>query len=244
MKLSDVNIVFYDLIDHLYLCLTATEKCSFNFSDINPLFTKQWLKKLKSLHLFKMYLLLFITWFDHSILKELVVASCNEDAQQLLNLFDSKINFYSTQPIKSFPILSPNQLMIPLDNSEYTLLAMKFLPSSQSDTTEGMITLKDVIDIKKTVEHKWKISSHNIQLVAVHTELEYLYWMIPKHLVEVIEGNLIHSWKSRIIMLAVLPVNFYSLEDNCERLKGPLSPLNFLWQDDTEVDIKITNYAF
>ena len=228
MKLTDVNLVFYDLIDYLYLCLSATEKYSFDFSDVNPLFTKQWLKTVKSLYLFKMYLLLFITWFDHSILKELVVASCSEDAQQLLNLFDSKIDSYSNQPIKSFPIPFPNQQMIPLDNSEYTLLAMKFLPSSQSDTTEGVITLKDVIDIKQKMECKWKMSSHDIQLVAVHSKLEYLYWMILKHLVEVIEGNLIHSWKSRIIMLTVLPANFHNLEDNSERRKSPLSPLNFL----------------
>ena len=81
MKMSEVNMIFYDLIDHLYLHLSATEKLSFNLiekcGDINPLFTEQWLNKIhhcKSLYLFKIYILPFITWLDHSILEELVVA--------------------------------------------------------------------------------------------------------------------------------------------------------------------------
>ena len=241
MKISEINMIFCDLIDHLYLHLSVMEKLPFDlrkYSDINPLFTEQWLKKIKTLYLFKIYLLQFITWLDHSILKELVVASGSEDAQQLLNLFDSKIDSYCSQPITSFPILSPSQLMIPLDDSEYTLLAMKFCLPSQGDTTQGMIILQDVIDIKLIMKHQWKMSNHeinSIQLVAVHMKLGLLYWIIPKHLVTVIKGNLVHEWKSGIIMMAVLPPDFHGLEDNSEILKGPLSSLKFLWQDDSEV---------
>ena len=245
MKMLEVNMIFYDLIDHLYLHLSATEKLPFDLigkcSDINPPFTELWLKKIgycKSLHHIKIYLLLFITWLDHFILNELVVASGSEDAQQLLNLFDSKINSYYSQPITSFPILSPSQLMIPLDDSEYTLLAMKYRPPSRGDSTQGMIILQDVMDIKLIMKHKWEMNSHEIhciQLAAVHAKLELLYWMIPKSLVKVIKNNLVPDWKSGIIMMAVLPANFHSLEDNSEILKGPFSSLNFLWQDDTEV---------
>ena len=248
MKMSEVNVIFYDLIDHLYLHLSATEKLPFDLRkcrDFNPLFTEQQLKKIKSLYLFKIYLLPFITWLNHSILKELVVASGSEDAQQLLNLFDSKIDSYCSQPITSFPILSPSQLMIPLGDSEYTLLAMKFCPPSRCDSTQGMIILQDVMDIKLAMKRKWEISSHeicSIQLVAVHAKFELLYWIIPKCLVEVIESNLVYDWKSGIIMMAVLPANFYSLEDNSEIIKGPFSSLNFLWQGDTEVGMELTMY--
>ena len=245
MKISEVNLVFYDLIDHLYLHLSATEKLPFDLigkcSDFNPPFTQQWLEKMKSLYLFKIYLLSFITWLDHSVLKELVVASGSEDAQQLLNLFDSKIDSYCSQPITSFPILSPSQLMIPLDDSEYTLLAMKFCLPSRSDTTQGMIILQDVMDIKLIMKHNCKMSSndiHSIQLVTVHTKS--LYWMIPKYLVKVVNSNLIQDWRSGIIMMAVLPENFLSLHDNSETLEGPLSSLNFLWQsDDIEVHMHV-----
>ena len=245
MKMSEVNMIFYDLIDYLYLHLSAIEKLAFDLigkcSDLNPPFTEWWLKKIgdcKSLHHIKIYILPFITWLDHSILNELVVASGSEDAQQLLNLFDSKIDSYCSQPITSFPILSPSQLMIPLDDSEYTLLAMKFCPPSRGDSTQGMIILQDVVGIKLIMKHKWEMSDyeiHSIQLVAVHAKLELLYWMIPKSLVKVIKNNLVHEWKSGIIMMAVLPANFHSLEDNSESLKGPFSSLNFLWQDDTDV---------
>ena len=257
MEISEINIIFHDLIDHLCLHLSATEKLSFDLigkcSDINPLFTEQWLKKInncKSLYLFKMYLLPFITWLDHYILKELVAASGSEDAQQLLNLFDSKISSYSSQPITSFPILSPSQLMIPLDDSEYTLLAMKFCPPSRGDSTQGMILLRDVMDIKLIMKREWKMKIHEIhsvQLAAVHTKLKLLYWMIPKSLEEMIKSNLVHYWKSGIIMMAVLPVNFHSLnvEDNSKHIfEGPFSSLNFIWQDDIEVNMPIiTTYS-
>ena len=255
MKISEINIIFHNLIDYLCLHLSATEKLSFDLigkcSDINPLFTELWLKKInncKSLHLFKMYLLPFVTWLDHYILKELVAASGGEDAHQLLTLFDSKINSYSNQPITSFPILSPSQLMIPLDDSEYTLLAMKFCPPSRGDSTQGMMLLKDVMDIKLIMKRKWKMKKHEIhcvQLAAVHTKLKLLYWMIPKSLEEMIKSNLVHDWKSGIIMMAVLPVNFHSLnvEDNNKHIfEGPFSSLNFIWQDDIEVNMPIITH--
>ena len=251
MEISEINIIFHDLLDHFCLQLSATEKLSFNLigkcSDINPPFTELWLEKIntcKSFYLFKMYLLPFITWLDHYILKELVAASGSKDAQQLLTLFDSKISSYSNQPITSFPILSPSQLMIPLDDSEYTLLAMKFCPS-RGDSTQSVIMLQDVMDIKLIMKRKWKMRNHEIhsvQLAALHTKLKLLYWMIPKSLKEVVKSNLVHDWKSGIIMTAVLPTNFHSLnvEDYSKHtFEGPFSSLNFIWQDDIKVDMLI-----
>ena len=242
MKISKVNLVFHDLIDHLYLHLSATEKLSFDligkYSDINPPFTEQQLKKIKSLYLFKIYLLQFITWLDHSILKELVVASGSEDAQKLLNLFDSKIDSFWNQPIALFPTLSPSQLMIPLDDSEYTLLAMKFCSPSQGDATQGVIILQDVIDIKLIMKQKWELSNYeiqSIQLVAVHANLKFLYWITPKRLSKVVKSNLVHDWRCGTIMMGLLPTNFFSLENESEKLEGPFSVLNFLRQDDSEV---------
>ena len=242
MKTSEVNIIFYDLIEHLYVNLSATEKLYFDYFDlrkygnINPLFTKQHLTKVKSLYLFKVRLLPFVTWLDYYILQLLVTCSGNKDALQLLELFDSKIKSYYNQPIASFPILSPTQLMIPLHDSEYTLLAMKFRPPSRVSATQGTTVLKDVIDIKVTMKRKWKMSSHDIQLVAMHKELELFYWMIPKCLLKVIEDNLVPDRKSGIIMLAVLPANFYSLEDiDFKTPEGPFSLLNYLSQDNTKV---------
>ena len=238
--MSEVNLIFYNLIDHLCSCLSATEKFSFDFkkySNVDQLFTEQKLKKIKSLYLFKIYLLSFITWLDHSILKELVEFSGSEYAQWLLKLFDSKIDSYCDQSITSFPILSPSQLMIPLDDSGYTLLAMKFRPPSRVDS---MMTLQDVNEIKLTMKNKWELRSYeinSIQLAAVYTKLELLYWIIPKSLVKEIDNNLICNWESGIFMMAVLPVNFYTLEENFP--KGLFGSLNFIWQDNTEVGMYV-----
>ena len=135
-------MIFYNLIDYLYLRLSAAKKLPFDveaYSSINPLFTKHWLRKIKSLFLFKIYLLPFITWLDYSILKKLVMSSGSQDALKLLNLFDYKIHSYCIQPIGSFPIPPPSQLTIPLDDSEYTLLAMEFCLTSQEDPTRSTI---------------------------------------------------------------------------------------------------------
>ena len=240
MKISEINMIFNDLIDHLLLYLSAAENLSFDLSkcsDVNSLFTEKHLQKVKSFYLLKIYLLPFVTWLDHSILNELVVASGSEDAQQLLNMFNTKVDSYSNQPITSFPLPPGSQLMIPLSDSEYTLLAIKFNPPSRSSTTQNMILLQDVKNIKLVLERKWKMGSHDIQLVAMHTKLEILYYMIPKHLVEVVERNMVPDRSSGIIMMAVLPTNFHSLQENSETLKGPFSSLNSIWQDDTEVDM-------
>ena len=240
MKISEVNMIFNDLVDHLLLYLSAAEKNSFDLSkcsDLNPLFAKKNLQKVKSFYLLKIYLLPFVTWLDHSILNELVVTSGSEDAQQLLSLFGVKIDSYSNQPITSFPLPPCTQLMIPLNDCEHTLLAIKFNPPSRGGTTQGMILLQDVKNIKLVLKRKWKITSHDIQLVAVHTKLGLLYWMIPKRLVEVVEGDMVADRSSGIIMMAVLPANFYSFQESSKILKGPFSSLNSIWQDDTEVDI-------
>ena len=243
--MSEIDIVFYDLINHLYLQLFATEKLPFDvetYSNINPPFTKQLFGKIKSLYLFKIYLLPFVTWLDHSVLKELVITSGSEDAQQLLNLFNSKIISYWIQPITSFPIPPPSQLMIPLDDSEYTLLAMEVCLASQDDTSQSILILQDIMDIKLTFECQWQLSTRAIrsfQLVAVNTKFKFLYWMIPKCLVEVINKKLVCEWRSGIIKMTVLPAN---LNNDSEKVnKGPFSSLSFLWQDDTKVSI-LHNY--
>ena len=247
MKVSEVNMIFNDLVDHLYLNLSAAEKFSFDLigkcTDINSSFVKLWHEKItdcKSLFLFKILLLSFITWFDHSVLKDLVLASDSEDAQQLLDLFNSKIYSYCNEPITSFPIPYPSQLMLPLDDSEYTILSMKYRPPPRGGATQGVIVLQDVMEIKLTMKRKWEIRSHDIQLVAVNARLELLYWMIPKLLVQMIESDLVHDWKSGIVMVAILPTNFQNADSNDnEKLNGPFSSLNYLWEDDTEVKLII-----
>ena len=49
--------------------------------------------------------------------------------------------------------------------------------------------------------------------------------MIPKFLVEIIESDLVHEWKSGVVIMSVI---------STKKLKASL---NYLWDDDTEVSI-------
>ena len=127
-NLSKIHLTFLDLVDELMLLLSTAEKLPFDlfqlFHDLNacdsiPLFTAKSLKRFsncKSAFCFKISLIPFITWLDHSILNDLVTASGSDTAMQLLNQFDCRID--KNKSVTSYPIPTPNQLMIPLDDSE------------------------------------------------------------------------------------------------------------------------------
>ena len=225
MMFTELNQKFYCLIDNLipqisrskmppYSSLTDTlAKLMANDSD--PLFTDPFLKRIancETLCQFKSYLLPFITWLDHSILSELVKASDNPNARSLLNNFDSSID--DTQPITSYPIPAPGQLIIPLYDSKYTLFAVKYY-----DCTRNVLSLKQVKYVKSLIEQTWRITSHAIQLVAVCKITGFLYWMIPECIAALIKQDLSEMryelWQHGCIMISLLPKNFYYQESDC-----------------------------
>ena len=238
MTPGKVNQMFFDLIDHLILRLSETDKLYFDLShklqtlkasDSDILFTDQFLQLIansKSLYLFKSYLLPFITWFDHSILNELLEASGNCYAIKLLDQFDSMID--ETQPVTSFPIPTPGQLIIPLHNSKYTLIATKF------DNNEEVMSLKQVKVIKKLMEHTWKVTSHALQLVAMCTKSGFLYWMIPECIAVLIKSSLnerrYELWECGFISIVLLPQTFYFQDGDYD--EKPVGAFDFLSQYD------------
>ena len=241
-NLSALRFKFFDLVDKLMSLLSAVEKLPFDLfklchdlkaSDSIPLFSPKYMQRFsncKSVFNFKIYLLPFITWFDHSILNELVAISCNDNAKELLDQFDCKID--KKESVSSYHIPTPSQLMIPLDDSEYTILAVK-LYDHQDD-----IKLCQVEEIKLLMTKTLKITDHAVQLIAVHITFGYLYWMIPKHVVSIIQHNLklnhISLWQKKIA-ISILPDGlFASTFDYGERekLRGPFSLLYFQGHDD------------
>jgi len=116
-KVCDAEYLKFDL---------AKEICSFMASNIHniQLFGEESLKKMLKCEmpfLVQLYLLSFTSWLDNSLLRKLVAASENEAAIELVKKFDSFIDY--SQPITSYPIPAPSQLMIPLDDSDYTVVA-------------------------------------------------------------------------------------------------------------------------
>ena len=222
--------MFLDLVDKLMLMLSTTEKLPFdlfnmcrdlNACDSISLFTPKCLQRFsncKSTFCFKISLLPFITWLDHSILNELVVASGSVAAKQLLDQFDCKID--KSKSVTSYPIPTPNQLMIPLDDSEYTILAVK------SYNCHDDITLYQVKEIKLLMTKSLKVSDHVFQLLAIHDKA-YLYWMIPKYVVSFIRCNLKsnHELLQNALTISILPDGLFGGENIQEKLKGPFSLL-------------------
>ena len=232
---------FFNLVDNLILLLSTAEKLPFDVvqilhnlkaSDSFPLFTGKRLKrfsKSKCISCFKIYLLPFITWLDHSILCELAATSGNATAIQLLDKFKRKID--KNKSVTSYPIPTPNQLMIPLDDSEYTILAVE-LYNYQND-----ITLYQIEELKLLMTRSLKVTSHVFQLIAIHTKVGYLYWMVPKHLVPYIQENLKFNYElsQKVNAISILPngllssKSVYSLR---EKLRGPFSLLYSQTHDD------------
>ena len=232
MKPSHAHLQFFELVDKIIMLLSATDKISFDFvnkcrslmaSDTHniPLFTDQFLSKLincKSVFLLKILLLPFMSWFDHSILKELT--SDNDSVAALLTQFDSLID--TDKPITAYPIPTVSQLMIPLDDN-LTIVATKSLYNLES------ITLKDIVNIKATLIEKWEVTEHAIQLIAICTKLKYLYWIVPKCVVSIYMNSSSNSERQHSLRqegIAVLPDLFTDDYNIIQLLTGgPFSPL-------------------
>jgi len=139
-----------------------------------PLFSKQHLNLLdycNDYFVFKIILLPFVTWLDHSILRQLVRASPCEVAKKMLEQFDSSIDY--NEKFISYPIPSSSKLIIPLLNSDYTIAAIKcHFNFEEAD-------LKKIINIRCLLTQRWKITDHAIQLIGVHMKHRILYWIIP-----------------------------------------------------------------
>ena len=191
-----------------------------------PLFGEELLKKIdqsKSYLLLKVLLLPYITWLDHSILQHLVLFSQSKVAERILDDFIFSIDY--AQPITSYPIPSPSQLMIPLDGNDYTLVA------TRCEFEFNSLVLQKVVDVRSVLIEQWQITPHAIQLNAVHVQERLLYWMIPKCVAELIADKIPHIqyelWKNGIVMCTIFPVNFSSPGYPESAAKsGPFSLLN------------------
>lgn len=207
-------MIFFDLVDELFSCLTNSEKLPFDlFTTLLsifasetlgvPLFNKDALKKMTVPYLAKLLLLMYVNWLDYSLLKLIVESSKNDHAIKLVNEFDLLLD--KSKLITEYPIPTPSKFLIPLDGSDYSLVATK----SRWRITDA--TLQEIINTKLLLVHKWEISECSIQLVALHAKFNYLYWLIPKGIAQVIQSQKSNSKvqqelrKEGIIMTVIFP---------------------------------------
>ena len=230
MSSVDVNLLFLDLIDKLVTQMSTadvailTNKCGkLLASDVHQirLFTKEFIYKLINCtypFIFKMYLLSYISWFDCSILKQLVIFSNSKEALKMFDQFLDLLDY--NKSITSYPIPEFSQLMIPLCDSQYTLLATKQIRSIDE------LKLQDAVNIKRFLIHILEITDHAIQLVAIHSKYYCFYWLIPNQIRTLVEDKLsqiqLELWDEGIVLTTLFPVNFYSDENVLQRNMNPL----------------------
>ena len=180
-------------------------------SDIHkiPLFTPVFMSKLNNCiypYIFKIYLLPFMNWFDYSILKELAKSSNYKEALKLVDLFVTTIDY--DQPITTYPISEFSQLVMPLDNSEYTLLATRSIRSFNE------LTLQYLVNIKRLLVQRLEITNHAILLAGLHNVSYCIYWLIPNQIQTLVQDKLnqeqLELWDEGIVLTTLLPVNFFS----------------------------------
>ena len=178
-----------------------------------PLFTRGFMDKLMkctSPFIFKIYLLPYMSWFDCSILIQLVNLSNKKAALKMVNQFINSLDY--SKPITSYPIPGFSQLIIPLENNQYTVLATKHTTRSIRE-----LTLPDLKKIKQSLVNRLEITHHAVQLAAVSDKSCCFYWLIPNQIRSLVEIKLnevqLELWKEGIILTALFPVSL-CLDEN------------------------------
>lgn len=210
--------MFLDLVDELVMQMSTADvavlvkQCgTMMASDIHkiPLFTLDLMSKLDSgtyPYTFKIYLLPFMSWFDHSVLKELVRGYNHTEALKILECFVSSIDY--NKPITTCPIPEFSQLVIPMSNNEYTLLATKSIRSFNE------LTLQNLVNIKRSLVQTLEVTNHAILLAGLHNISYCVYWLIPNQIRALVEDKLnqeqLKLWDEGIVLTTLLPVNYLS----------------------------------
>ena len=168
--------------------------------------------------IFIMYLLPYMSWFDCSILKQLIYFIDSKESLKMFDQFVDSVDY--NQPIASYHIPEFSQLVIPLDDSHYTLLATKHVKSINE------VTLSNLKDIKKSLIKRLDVTDCAVQLGAIHSKSCCFYWLIPNQIRLLVQNNLsqvqVELWDKGIILTTILPVNFYS---DVNILQGNMSHL-------------------
>lgn len=195
-----------------------------------PIFTKGFMDKLMkctSPFLFKIYLLPYMSWFDCSVLIQLVNFVNNKTALKMVNQFVNSLD--CSKPIASYLIPEFSQLIIPLEKDQYTLLATKHTEESMSK-----LTLLDLKNIKESLISRLEITHHAVQLAAINGKSCCFYWLIPNQIQSLVEVRLnevqLQLWDEGIILTALLPDSL-CLDENV--LQWNIFDMNL--EDPTEV---------
>ena len=127
------------------------------------------LNKITSTVVILRRLFLYSSWYDFSIVEELVKECKCFKGFYLLDWFNLHID--KTLPISHYPLPIPSSLMIPDKSSSHFLMAMTY--------REELLTLLHITELKSFLLHTFKIKSYTCILLGVGSP-DTLYWLLPK----------------------------------------------------------------
>ena len=127
----------------------------------------------------------FFTWTDHSVLTAAVKACNISKAVMLLQSFDAQVDL--SLPITEYPVPHPAPSMAPYDTSMQTVLGIKL------NTELSKISLQQVLELRYSIQKSFQITEHSLQLMAVESTTNILYWIIPKCISHLISSKIMQD---------------------------------------------------
>ena len=133
------------------------------------------LNKITSTVVILRSLFLYSSWYDFSVVEELV-KECNcFEGFYLLDWFNLRID--KTLPISHYPLPTPSSLMIPVESSSHFVMTTRY--------REKLFTLLHITELKSFLLHTFKIKSYACILLGVASP-ETLYWLLPNSVFTII----------------------------------------------------------
>ena len=132
-------------------CGVFIDKCTSLMANYNyniPLFSDEVLKDFSEYHNVPdmlRYLMCYCTWCDLSIVLKILEIYDYPDGVRLLQMFRHVIDY--TKPITEYPISNPDSLMIPSENSPYTVMVTKYEPVNCSLSLKHIGMIKSLITV-------------------------------------------------------------------------------------------------
>ena len=213
--LPNVDIHYLYLIDNLCKLMEPCDpgvfidKCASLMASYNyniPLFSDETLKVFSEYHnvpVILRYLMCYCTWCDLSMVLKLLEICDYPDGVRLLQKFKHIVDY--TKPITEYPITNPDSLMIPSENSPYTVMVTKY------KSVNFPLSLKQIETIKSLITEKCEITFISCQFLSTANGFQDFYWLIPKNvgqfIVDKVQKSSSYLHKIGIKELSIYPYN-------------------------------------
>ena len=135
------------------------------------------LNKITSTVMILRSLFLYSSWYDFSVIEELVKECDCSEGVYLLDWFNLHID--KTLPISHYPLPNPSSLMIPNESSSHFVMAMRYRASQK------LFTLQHITELKSFLLHTFRIKGYACILLGVASP-ETLYWLLPNSVFTII----------------------------------------------------------